>query len=75
MESDNENVHIQEVYEVLIDLIRQNDEEEGLIVGNGNFGIISGSPAFPRYTGCRLTHKGSQLAEVLFEKFPEYREE
>lgn len=69
-----------QVYGVLIRLIQQKDAgtslqrpEELLFEGRGDFGTPEEPHAFPHFTSCRLTAHGEQLAQLLLERYPQYR--
>jgi hypothetical protein len=70
---DVENPIIADWYRTLIKLTRHVPLAEALIEGQGNLGSDSQPPAFPRYTGCRLTSVGRMSAERLFVEHPQYR--
>jgi hypothetical protein len=70
---DNDNPVIDDWYCTLIAMTRRAPKSELLIKGQGNFGSPVDPPASPRYTGCRLTDKGRELAAALFAEHPECR--
>ncbi len=67
---DIEDPVIADWYRTLISMTRRADNSELLIEGQGNLGSPVDPPAFPTYTGCRLTRKGRELAEKLFAAAP-----
>ncbi len=70
---DMENPVIEEWYATLISMTRGIPHSELLIEGQGNLGNNVDAPAFPSFTGCRLTDEGRKLAERLFAEHPQYR--
>jgi hypothetical protein len=53
----------------LIAMIRHQPAREALFEGAGNLD----TPAWPQYTGCRLTPLGKRVADLLLEQYPQYR--
>ena len=70
---DIENPVIADWYNTLIAMTREVPNSELLIEGQGNLGSPDHPPAFPSYTGCRLTTKGRECAERLFTAYPQFR--
>jgi len=60
---------IDDWYQTLIKMTRYLPTTESLIEGQGNLAL----PAFPHYTGCRLTAKGRKVAKRLLRSHPEFR--
>jgi DNA gyrase/topoisomerase IV subunit A len=71
--NDIDNSVIDDWYRTLIAMFRQVPESDLLIEGAGNFGSPEDPPAYPSYTGCRLTKRGSALADRLFMEYPRYK--
>jgi hypothetical protein len=73
------NPVIKDWYGDLISMIRDNSESGLLIEGSGNFGSPDDppfgnpdeKPAAPMFTGCRLTHKGREIAQRLLQAYPQ----
>ncbi|HVS35550.1 MAG TPA: hypothetical protein VMS17_08210 [Gemmataceae bacterium] len=70
---DVSNPVIEEWYSSLIAMTRVAPESGLLIEGAGNLQSPPKGPAFPSYTGCRLTNEGGALAERLLAEYPHYR--
>jgi hypothetical protein len=60
---------IDDWYQTLITMTRYLPTTEALIEGHGNLAL----PAFPHYTGCRLTARGRKVAKRLLAPHTEFR--
>jgi hypothetical protein len=65
---------MEDCYGALIAMIRTDPPEEALFQGQGNYGNATEPPAYPHFTSCRLTERGTQLAEELLKLHPEYHD-
>jgi hypothetical protein len=64
---------IEDWYSTLIAMTRVARGSGLLIEGAGNMQMPPKGPAFPSYSGCRLTSEGRTIAERLLAENPQYR--
>ncbi len=68
-----ENPIIEEWYDTMIEMASNPRNSTSLIDVQGNLGSPVDPRAYPRFTGCRLTSTGRELAQTLLAEQPEYR--
>jgi hypothetical protein len=68
---DIDNPFVDDWYRTLIAMIGHEPANDALIEGRGNFGSETEPAADPRFTGCRATVRGRQMAENLLATQPQ----